>query len=134
MKKIVVLLLGLGAAAQLGAQPYYYQPYYRPNYAVGGLVTGSILGSVIGHASGHHGWEGAAIGAGAGLFLGSIAEHSARQRERACYDTVYSGPALAYSQPAATQPAQQVTVINNNNNHNKPAPSNMSGANALFGR
>lgn len=68
------------------APGYYYQPtqYYqpaRPNYAVGGTLLGAASGALIG-ASQHDASKGAAIGAGAGLVLGAIAEHSAQRHEQ----------------------------------------------------
>lgn len=56
--------------------------YTRPNYAVGGAAVGGVLGAVIGHNSDRRTAEGAAIGAGAGLLLGGLAEHETRKRER----------------------------------------------------
>ena len=132
MKKIVVLLLGFGAALQLEAQVFNHE-------SLTGAAFGGLTGAIIGHNSGGHGGEGAAIGAGVGFLLGSLAHQSRVDRgyygpqypySRPNYVS-YSGPTLAYSHPAAAQPSQQVTVINNNN---PPAPSPMSGANALFGR
>src|SRR5215471_7098064 len=52
--------------------------YSRPNYAVGGTLLGALTGGIIGSTIHNQGWEGAGIGAAAGLVLGSIAEHSAR--------------------------------------------------------
>ena len=127
MKKIVVFLLGLGGALQLQGQ------VFNPE-SLTGAAFGGITGAIIGHNSGHHGGEGAAIGAGVGFLLGSLAHQSRVDRGYYSYSSPYvrhTGPTLAYSQPAA-QPSQQVSMINNNNN--PPAPSAMSGANALFGR
>ena len=53
-----------------------------------GALTGGIIGS-----SHHEGWEGAGIGAAAGLLLGGIAESHARAQERAHY----SAPQVSYS-------------------------------------
>jgi hypothetical protein len=112
--------------------PYYYDGgpgyvYDRPNYAATGTLLGGIAGAIIGNNShGHNSWRGAAIGAGAGLLLGSIAENNARRREAAAAQAATVSPA-----PAAAVP-QSVTIINNNYGTSAPAP--MAQANALFGR
>ncbi|MGZ8938361.1 MAG: hypothetical protein ACXW32_04030 [Limisphaerales bacterium] len=120
---------------------YYDRPYYRrPNYAIGGALLGGLAGGIIGHNSGRHTAEGIAIGAGAGLLMGGIAEYQMRQRERSYYSpqqVVIGTPATVLTTtPVVTQtvqePApQQVTVVNN---YGPSATSPMSSANALFGR
>jgi hypothetical protein len=143
---------GTSVSFYYGASPYYYSPYYssysyappyrydysyaRPNYAVGGTLLGALAGGIIGNSVHHQGWEGAGIGAAAGLVLGSVAEHNARARENA----VYSAP-VVYSQSSAI--ANSPTV---NDAPTVPAaaqaPSapvyqpvnSMSSANSLFGR
>lgn len=124
--------------------PQYYRT--RPNYAVGGAVLGGIAGGVIGHNNGRHTAEGIAIGAGAGLLLGGLAEYE--MRKRASLTPYYMEPARSYvvtGQPAtvltttpvvtqAVQPAQQITIINNYPATSSSSSSAMSGANALFGR
>jgi hypothetical protein len=142
MKKIVVLLLGLGTALQLQAQ------IFNPE-SVTGAAVGGILGGVIGHNSGRHGGEGAAIGAGLGFLFGNLAHHS---RQRAYYRSDY--PAYGYGYYDSdygygyrpryytryqavthTQPAQQQVTVNNHNYTQPSTPSSsMSSANALFGR
>jgi uncharacterized protein YcfJ len=102
--------------------------YARPNYAVAGTLLGGLAGAIIGHNSGslsHNGWQGAAIGAGAGLLLGGLAEQNARVQEAAAAPPVVITPAAPAAAPAP------VTIINNN--YNAPATP-MSGANSLFGR
>jgi hypothetical protein len=79
------------------AYPYYYSPgvaysypyysgygygYSRPNYAVNGVLSGALIGGIIGDSIHHQGWEGAGIGAAAGLLLGGIAESTARRQDR----------------------------------------------------
>lgn len=66
MKATVSLCLALAALSSARAQ------IFRPE-AVNGALLGGIAGAVIGHNSGslnHNGWQGAAIGAGAGYLLG----------------------------------------------------------------
>jgi uncharacterized membrane protein len=103
--------------------------YVRPNYAVAGTLLGGLAGAIIGHNSGslsHNGWQGAAIGAGAGLLLGSLAEQNAR-----VYEAAASPPVVVTTAAPVAAPAP-VTIINNY--YNTPAATPMSGANSLFGR
>lgn len=142
--------IGAGIGAVLGAvvgeerrrsATTVYEPNYapvasRPNYAISGAVIGGVAGAVIGHNHGRQGAEGAAIGAASGLVLGTLAEQSARRRERfapPAPSLVYQ-PTLATSREVVAQPvelptapaAAQISVSN---------PSyGSSGANALFGR
>lgn len=159
--------IGAGAGLLLGAlssgarsEPVYYPsygsaPYYghesrdyysRPNYAASGAVFGGIAGAVIGNNSGHHGLEGAAIGAGAGLLLGSLAENQAR-REAAAQNrwgnAVSTAPTHAipgYQPPSAQYGGFQNATIPNAPvvppaPQWAPGPANpMSRANSLFGR
>ena len=134
-----------------GPSPYYgYESrdyYSRTNYAGSGAVFGGLAGAVIGHNSGHRGLEGAAIGAGAGLLLGSIAENQAR-REAAAQNRwgtavstapahaipVYQAPPPQYGgwQNAPTIPNAPVVPLAP---QWAPSPANpMSRANSLFGR
>ena len=122
---------------------YGYAPYYsRPNYAVTGALLGGVAGGIIGHNQGRHTAEGIAIGAGAGLLMGGIAEHEMRKRERLSpyyvpQTVVISRPATVLTTtPVVTQAVaqeqeqpQQVTY-----NLNSGGGSPMSSANALFGR
>jgi len=62
------------------APGYYYRPT-RANYVVSGTVLGAASGALIGAGDDNAG-TGALIGAGAGLILGSVAEHSAQREER----------------------------------------------------
>lgn len=84
MKRIVLLALilvtGLSAQAQL---------FSGPN-SLGGAILGGIAGGVIGHNNGRHTAEGIAIGAGAGLLLGTIADRNQADRSYYGYS---SGPA-----------------------------------------
>jgi outer membrane lipoprotein SlyB len=126
---------------------YYYGPGYnsrRPNYAVGGALLGGLAGGIIGHNNGRHTAEGIAIGAGAGLLMGGLAEYELRRRERLSpyyyeypQQVVISQPATVLTTtPVVTQSVQEqapqpVTVINN---YASGSSSVMSSANALFGR
>lgn len=118
---------------------YYGAPsYYRPSYATSGAVLGGIAGGVIGHNNGRQTAEGIAIGAGAGLVLGAIADHN---RPRPVYtpapvyvspSTRYGyAPTVTYTQQESAPAPTQVTIINNNYYGNATP---MSGANGLFGR
>jgi uncharacterized membrane protein len=69
MKTTVTLALAVLALAPAQAQ------IFRPE-AAGATVLGALAGAIIGHNSGslnHNAWQGAALGAGTGLILGSIA-------------------------------------------------------------
>jgi hypothetical protein len=97
-----------------------------------GLLLGGIAGAVIGHNSGdlrHNAWRGAAIGAGSGWLLGSIADHRAREREREYPVEIEASDTSAPTTPAQTVP--QTVIINNN--YYGPT-SSMAPANSLFGR
>ncbi|MFO1487002.1 MAG: YMGG-like glycine zipper-containing protein [Verrucomicrobiota bacterium] len=114
----------------------YDDTYSRPNYAVNGALTGALLGGLIGESSHHRGWEGAGIGAAAGLLLGGLAEHNARSYERA-----YVAPRVSRQQtlsvPAAPTVNTAPTVPDAPRVPDAPTyrpASAMSGANALFGR
>ncbi len=119
--------------------PAYYDSYgavgYRtePSRAVTGALLGGIAGAIIGNNSGslhHDAWRGAAIGAGAGLVLGAVADNAARDRSPGERPPVYvqsREPA-----PAATTAteARNVTIINNYYGNG----SAMGSANRMFGR
>lgn len=118
---------------------YYDYGYYRPSYAVGGTLSGALIGGVIGNGIHHQGWQGAGIGAAAGLVLGGLAEVNARSYERAAD----AAPRVSYSDspPAAIANAPSVnnapTVPDAPRAQSAvayPPASSMSGANALFGR
>ena len=75
MKTNIALALALLALAPAQAQ------IFRPE-SVGGVVLGGIAGAIIGNNSGslhHNAWQGAAIGAGAGLLFGSALGESRDQ-------------------------------------------------------
>ncbi|MDB6032494.1 MAG: hypothetical protein JWM16_2832, partial [Verrucomicrobiales bacterium] len=54
------LILGCGLAVVLPSQAQFFS-----HEGVMGAGAGALAGGIIGHNSGRHGWEGAAIGAGA---------------------------------------------------------------------
>ncbi len=106
-----------GGSTSVVAGPYAYSP--RPNYTVTGAVLGGVAGGVIGHNNGRKTAEGIAIGAGAGLLMGGLAEREARARE-----TVYVAPSdyprtVVVPQPlgwrshvtAVTVPAAAITTV-----------------------
>jgi len=143
--------IGAGAGLLLGAlsensrrevyAPAPVYPYYsiRPNHTVTGAALGGLAGGIIGHNSGRKTAEGIAIGAGAGLVIGALAEENARRREgylaavpapvahvAAAPQTV---PATGPSQTAVAPPPPVIL-----SNPSSAAPSPMCSANALFGR
>ncbi len=144
--------IGAGAGLLLGAladnsRPAWYgeaqpvapfAPSYAPaapNYALSGAVLGGIAGGVIGHNSGRHTGEGIAIGAASGLFLGAVADESARRRFQAQGVPVKTG----YAAQTAAAPAVQManTTVNSataGNAYYTAPQSAMAGANSLFGR
>lgn len=80
----------------------YYRPT-RPNYVVSGTVLGAASGALIGSANHHNAGKGALIGAGAGLLLGSVAEHAARNEERAITKQALGVPAQTPTQTDSVQ-------------------------------
>ena len=116
---------------------HYRQPSYAyssGNYsrASSGLLLGGIAGAIIGNNSGDLGnnaWRGAAIGAGSGWLLGTIADRRERAREQDREILIETTPPASASAPAQTVP--QTVIINN---HYYGTPSPMSSANTLFGR
>ncbi len=118
---------------------YVYRPSYRyadtvysrPNYAGTGALFGGIAGAIIGHNSGsRNAWAGAAIGAGAGLLLGSVAEREARAEEALRDQRASAAAATAETSSAPAQSPQNVTIINNYYGNSGA----MSSANSMFGR
>jgi hypothetical protein len=73
----------------------------RPSYKLGGTLVGAAAGAMIGEGVSDKPWQGAAIGAAAGLVMGSIADRSARSHGAAYVNT-------APSQPQATATASSV--------------------------
>jgi hypothetical protein len=132
--------IGAGAGFLLGAlathsprrETYYYYPPARPPYAVTGAVLGGVAGAAIGASSHGRTAEGLAIGAGAGLLLGAIAEQNARRENLVvAYAPVSVAPNVTAA-PAATTPAPSIVPSLGASSSSKP--SNMAAANALFGR
>jgi uncharacterized protein YcfJ len=112
---------------------YHSTPAYaRPSRTATTTLLGGVAGAIIGHNNGRRGWEGAAIGAGAGYLLGRLSEPSRSEARPVSYGYA---PYAYYRQPvvvttAAPQPATQITIINNYYGGATP----MSGANSMFGR
>lgn len=55
----------------------------RPSYKLGGTLVGAAAGAMIGEGVSDKPWQGAAIGAAAGLVMGSIADRSVRSQRTA---------------------------------------------------
>lgn len=87
--------------AYVPAPVMYAPPPPRPNYTVGGTLTGALAGGLIGASQGH-GWEGAGIGAAAGLVVGGVAESAARKQEQRAW-TAAQQQAYTPSVPVAQQ-------------------------------
>jgi hypothetical protein len=111
----------------------------RPPHAMTGLVLGGIAGGVIGHNNGRHTAEGVAIGAGAGLLLGTLADQERRSvsvTPPPRFIRVTQSPPIA-SSPGIVIDTPAVPVAENVILRSYPGGSvgpGMSGANALFGR
>ena len=71
MKTLLLALVAGSAVLPVQAQ------LFGPE-SLGGAVLGGIAGGVIGHNNGRRTAEGIAIGAGAGLLLGTLADQAAR--------------------------------------------------------
>ena len=115
------------------SEPYYAgSRYSRPSYASSGLLLGGLAGGIIGNNSrSHNTWGGAAIGAGAGLLLGALADQGARENE-ARDAVIQDAQNAAAVQSAAQNTPQNVTIINNYYGGSTGTP--MSSANSMFGR
>ncbi|MDF3057936.1 MAG: hypothetical protein K0R17_2151 [Rariglobus sp.] len=127
-----------GPSYYYSSGPGYAPPVYhatpshaRPSRTATTTLLGGIAGAIIGHNHHRQGWEGAAIGAGAGYLLGRLSE-PARPGRR-----IFGGSSYIYHlQPRvvavpAAQPPQQITIINN---YYGGASTPMSNANSMFGR
>lgn len=100
------------------SQPVVIAAPPRPNYVVGSTAAGALTGGIIGATQGK-GWEGAGIGAAAGLVVGGIAESAARKHEQRVW--TQQTQALPASTPQVQQPAQRLQPA--------PAPQYASVAN-----
>jgi uncharacterized protein YcfJ len=122
-------------------EPLYYGSSYDRypsgnsyNRASTGLLLGGIAGAIIGNNSGdlrHNAWRGAAIGAGSGWLLGTIADQRARARDREQSVVIQRESDAATTTQAPVQTVPQTVIINNNY---YGTSSNMTSANSLFGR
>jgi uncharacterized protein YcfJ len=92
------------AAPGYGYAPVYTYAPSRPNYAVGGTLIGAASGALIGEGTSGRPGRGAAIGAAAGLVLGSVAEHEARNREMAPVNRTYAAPVTTPSRVTRVSP------------------------------
>lgn len=111
--------------------PVYRTTYRQPSYAGTGLVVGGITGAIIGNNSGRHNtWRGAAIGAGAGLLIGAIADSAAREREVQVEQAPAYVPETQVRTQSSTTP-QNVTIINN---YYYTPSTPMSSVNGIYGR
>ena len=125
---------------------FSYYPVYGPAYgsyypapvvvypaapagpAATGFWLGAVAGGILGHNSGdlgHNAWRGAALGAGAGLLLGSVVEAS-RAAPASYREIPPPAPSVTVVRPPASVPVRVV----------RPAgeASPLAEANALFGR
>lgn len=96
MKAMASLVLALAALTSAQAQ------VFRPE-AVNGALLGGIAGAVIGHNSGslnHNGWQGAAIGAGAGYLLGQAVGASNDAAHAHAVPVPAAGGTYLYRRPA----------------------------------
>ncbi len=78
------VLLGLGVLPLVPARAQVFGPG-----AVNGALFGGLIGGAIG--GGRHGWQDAAIGASAGLLLGSAADSERTYIDRDPPEAVYAG-------------------------------------------
>jgi len=102
------------------APGYYYQPT-RPNYAVGGTLAGAASGALIG-AGYHDAGKGAAIGAAAGLVLGTAAELSTRHQEKKYAErTVQTTEQVQTTSHGSAQ--QQPYMMNQQGSNDQIAPA-----------
>lgn len=103
----------------------------RPSYTATTTLLGGVAGAIIGHNNGRRGWEGAAIGAGAGYIFGRLSESSRGSRPA----PVGYAPYAYYRQPVlVAAPAPQLQNITVINNYYGGSGTPMSNANSMFGR
>ena len=139
--------------------PVYATSSPRHSRALGGALVGGVIGGVVGHNNNRKTAEGAAIGAGAGLLLGHIADQNARRAEAVVLpvSTYYPGQVVSTAPPmpsgvpvyggtdniaaTASQPLADVETGNGAGGIRAPIGSRtfggsgtMQGANRLFGR
>lgn len=129
-----------GPSYYYSSGPAYAPPVYyatpvsaRPSHTATTTLLGGVAGAIIGHNNGRRGWEGAAIGMGAGYLLGRLSEPARTSR----HGSYGYAPYAYYRQPVTvtapvTQPPQQITIINNYYYGGGSTP--MSSANSMFGR
>ena len=105
---------------------------HRPNYALSGAVVGGLTGGIVGHNNGGKSAEWAAVGAGAGLVLGGLAEQNARRREATSQPRPAPQTPAVQAQPPQQPPAKPTPTLINSYAHPRTSP--MASANSLFGR
>ncbi len=125
-----------GYPGRMPAPVYRYYGYEgrrgHPSHASTGLLVGGALGAVIGHNDGRRGWEGAAIGAGAGWLFGTLADREAarREAERRAAEEAWQASLQREVAPAAAAPV----VHHHHYYQGQPPAGSMASANGLFGR
>jgi uncharacterized protein YcfJ len=106
----------------------------RPSreWARNGLLLGGVLGGIVGHNDGRRGWEGAAIGAGAGWLFGTLADREFARREsaRRAAEEAWQASLRRESTPAAAAPV----VHHHHYYQGQPSGGSLATANGLFGR
>jgi outer membrane lipoprotein SlyB len=144
--------IGAGAGAILGAivgnerrtasaSGWDSEPrhFHEPNRALSGAVIGGVAGGIIGHNNGRRTAEGIAIGAGAGLLLGTLADQQAARRQALWHPTpVYHIASISPSPTPEATPSHAPPVSSEpillRPIGGAAGPAPMAGANALFGR
>ncbi len=121
------------SGSSYAAPVYHHTPQWaRPSHTATTTLLGGVAGAIIGHNNGRRGWEGAAIGAGAGYVFGRLSGPSRSHQpvSRSYRPYAYHRQPEAIVVTAPSQP-QQITIINN---YYGGATAPMSNANSMFGR
>jgi len=133
-------IVGSERRAEEGLPPRAGQGYPNPPHAVTGVLVGGIAGGVIGHNNGRHTGEGIAIGAGAGLLLGTLADQSVRyapapplRHHPRLVRTIVVAPPESYVRESPTVPEAPLAPAAPMA-YPAPVAGGMTPANSLFGR